>query len=205
MRDALVQNPPTDITTQTNTPAEQRTASERTASEPSAISTHSQSTSNDLNSVMSDGEQAFNIEIHDWNGPDDPDTPFNWSKAYKCILALTVCFNSILNGLTAVSYSARNEYVGDQFSVQDEPFPNLAWSTLSWNMGAALFPLVFVPVIENIGCVPGHFAAYLVFEIFLTPSAFARKSATLVITCHHTFHRWRSIVCSHQHSGWDDQ
>jgi hypothetical protein len=98
MRDALVQNPPTDITTQINTPAERRTASERTG-----ISTDSQSTSNDPNSVMSDGEQAFNIKIHDWNGPDDPDTPFNCSEAYQWILTRTVCYNSILYGLTAGS------------------------------------------------------------------------------------------------------
>lgn len=70
----------------------------------------------------------------------------------------------------------------EEFNVQNEPFPNLVWATASWNMGAALFPLIFVPLTEQIGRMPGYFIAYLVFEIFLFPSAFARNFATLIVT-----------------------
>lgn len=32
------------------------------------------------------------IEIHTWNGPDDPENPFNWGSRYKWLLTITVCF-----------------------------------------------------------------------------------------------------------------
>ncbi|CBX90635.1 hypothetical protein IAQ61_002126 [Plenodomus lingam] len=128
---------------------------------------------------LRDGKE---VELHTWNGPHDPENPFNWSVTYKWILTITICFISILTGLPAGSYGAGNEYMADRFSVQNEPFPNLYWATCSWNVGAALFPLVFVPLTENTGRMPGYFIAYIIFELFLFGSAFANNFATLVVT-----------------------
>ena len=66
--------------------------------------------------------------------------------------------------------------------VQNDPFPNLYWATASWNVGAALFPLLFVPLTENTGRMPGYFIGYIVFELFLFGSAFADNFATIVVT-----------------------
>lgn len=68
-------------------------------------------------------------------------------------------------------------------------------------MGAALFPLLFVPLTENTGRMPGYFVGlltclscelwaladdeqigYIVFELFLFGSAFADNFATIVVT-----------------------
>ncbi|KAJ5887201.1 hypothetical protein N7504_011248 [Penicillium tannophilum] len=122
------------------------------------------------------------IEIHTWDGPDDPDNPFNWSKTYKWVLTLTVCFISILTGLPAGSYGAGNNYMEQRFHVQNTPFPNLAWATTSWNMGAAFWPLIFVPLTESSGRMPGYFIAYFILVVSLFPSAFAQNFATLVVT-----------------------
>ncbi|KAF7713082.1 MFS-type transporter [Penicillium ucsense] len=122
------------------------------------------------------------IEIHTWNGPDDPDNPFNWRKSYKWVLTLTICFISILTGLPAGSYGAGNVWMEQQFHVQNHPFPNLAWATTSWNMGAAFWPLIFVPMTESSGRMPGYFVSYFILVISLFPSAFAQNFATLVVT-----------------------
>ncbi|KAF2684311.1 MFS multidrug transporter-like protein [Lentithecium fluviatile CBS 122367] len=122
------------------------------------------------------------VEVISWDGPNDPDNPFNWSLKYKWFLTVTVCFISILTGLPAGSCGAGNELMAERFHVQNEPFPNLYWATCSWNVGAALFPLVFVPLTENTGRMPGYFVAYIVFELFLFGSAFADNYATLVVT-----------------------
>ncbi|KAJ5117931.1 hypothetical protein N7448_004418 [Penicillium atrosanguineum] len=122
------------------------------------------------------------LEIHTWDGPDDPDNPFNWSNTYKWVLTLTVCFISILTGLPAGSYGAGNTYMAQRFHVQNVPFPNLAWATTSWNMGAAFWPLLFVPLTESSGRMPGYFVAYFILVISLFPSAFAQNFATLVVT-----------------------
>jgi hypothetical protein len=85
---------------------------------------------------------------------------FNWSLGYKWFLTVTVCFISILTGLPAGSYGAGNELMASRFNVQNEPFPNLYWATCSWNIGAALFPLLFVPLTENTGRMPGYFVSF---------------------------------------------
>ncbi|PWY72163.1 MFS general substrate transporter [Aspergillus sclerotioniger CBS 115572] len=122
------------------------------------------------------------IEIHTWNGKDDPDNPFNWSTTYKWVLTLTVCFISVLTGIPAGSYGAGNDWMASQFHVQNTPFPNLYWATTSWNMGAAFWPLIFVPLTEASGRMPGYFVAYIILIISLFPSAFAQNYATLVVT-----------------------
>ncbi|KAJ5592037.1 uncharacterized protein N7459_002406 [Penicillium hispanicum] len=125
---------------------------------------------------------SADLEIHTWSGPDDLDNPFNWSKTYKWVLTLTVCFISILTGLPAGSYGAGNAWMEQQFHVQNTPFPNLAWATTSWNMGAAFWPLIFVPLTESSGRMPGYFVAYFILVVSLFPSAFAQNFATLVVT-----------------------
>ncbi|KAJ4332877.1 hypothetical protein N0V95_009556 [Ascochyta clinopodiicola] len=128
---------------------------------------------------MVDGKE---VEIHTWDGPDDKDNPFNWSPTYKWILTVTVCFVSILTGLPAGSYGSGNDWMSPLWNVQNDPFPNLYWATASWNTGAALFPLLFVPLTENTGRMPGYFIGYIVFELFLFGSAFADNFATIVVT-----------------------
>ncbi|KAF2125184.1 MFS multidrug transporter-like protein [Dothidotthia symphoricarpi CBS 119687] len=122
------------------------------------------------------------VELHSWNGPDDPDNPFNWSPTHKWLITITVCIITLLTGLPAGSYGSGNDYMAATFNVQNEPFPNLAWATCSWNLGAAIFPLVFVPLTESSGRMPGYFVAYIVLELSLFGSAFAENFATIVVT-----------------------
>ncbi|OJJ03869.1 hypothetical protein ASPVEDRAFT_54176 [Aspergillus versicolor CBS 583.65] len=125
---------------------------------------------------------STDIEIHKWNGKDDPDNPFNWSTSYKWVLTVTVCFISILTGLPAGTYGSGNDWMEDQFHVQNSPFPNLYWATTSWNMGAAFWPLIFVPLTESSGRMPGYFVAYIILIATLFGSAFAQNFATILIT-----------------------
>ncbi|KAL4734940.1 major facilitator superfamily domain-containing protein [Aspergillus similis] len=126
--------------------------------------------------------KSGDAEIHTWNGPNDPENPFNWSKKYKWALTVTVCFISILTGLPAGTYGSGNDWMAEKFHVQNSPFPNLYWATTSWNMGAAFWPLIFVPLTESSGRMPGYFVAYIILIISLFPSAFAPNFATLVVT-----------------------
>lgn len=93
--------------------------------------------------------------IHSWDGPDDPENPFNWSTWYKWVLTVTVCFVSILTGLPAGSYGVGASYYSSQFNILTAPFDNSIWATVSWNIGAAVWPLIFVPLTEAKGRMPG--------------------------------------------------
>lgn len=94
--------------------------------------------------------------IHGWNGPNDPDQPFNWPNWYKWVLTVTVCFVSILTGLPAGSYGSGSSDIATQFNIMNKPFDNTIWATVSWNMGAAIWPLIFVPLTESKGRMPGY-------------------------------------------------
>jgi len=144
---------------------------------PSLDSQRSDSEETKVQELGSD-EKQDDVEIHTWNGPNDPDNPyatfhssvlqlanpdfrFNFSFTYKWVLTVTVCFISILTGLPAGSYGAGNDWMGPLWHVQNEPFPNLYWATCSWNLGAAIWPLLFVPLTENTGRMPGYFVRSL--------------------------------------------
>ncbi|KZF22902.1 MFS general substrate transporter [Xylona heveae TC161] len=122
------------------------------------------------------------VEVLNWDGPNDPDNPFNWSRKYKWLLTITTCFISILTGLPAGSYGAGDAGMEAKFHISQQHFPWLFWATTSWNIGAATFPLLFVPLTENSGRMPGYFISYIVFLIFLFPSAFAQNFATMIVT-----------------------
>ncbi|KAK7560721.1 putative MFS multidrug transporter [Phyllosticta citricarpa] len=127
-------------------------------------------------------KKDLNIEIVDWEGPNDPSNPFNWSKTKKWILTITVCFISILTGLPAGAYGGGNTQMEQRFNISQDNFPWLFWATTSWNVGAAFFPLIFVPLTETSGRMPGYFGAYILFLIWLIPSATAPNFATLIVT-----------------------
>ncbi|KAF2162836.1 hypothetical protein M409DRAFT_68829 [Zasmidium cellare ATCC 36951] len=100
-----------------------------------------------------------NIDFVDWDGPDDPENPFNWSTTYKWVATLTTCFISILTGLPAGAYGAASAQMMDEWNVDNQSFPFLSFALVTWNMGAAIFPLVFVPLTETTGRMPGYFVS----------------------------------------------
>jgi len=67
------------------------------------------------------------------------------------------------------------------FGISQDNFPWLYWATTSWNLGSALFPLVFVPLTESSGRMLGYFTSYILFVVFLFPQAFAGNFATMVV------------------------
>ncbi|KXT03700.1 hypothetical protein AC578_5168 [Pseudocercospora eumusae] len=126
-----------------------------------------------------DNHEIFWVE---WNGPDDPQNPFNWPKKRKWIATLTTCFVSILTGLPAGAYGAAYEQMMAEWHINDDKFPFLSFALVSWNMGAAFFPLVFVPLTESTGRLPGYWAFYIMFTLWLFGSAYAPNFATILIT-----------------------
>ncbi|KAK3721768.1 hypothetical protein LTR37_002933 [Vermiconidia calcicola] len=107
---------------------------------------------------------------------------FNWSRRYKWAATLTTCFISLLTGIPAGAYGAANSQMSRSWHVNEAEFPYLSFALVSWNMGAGLFPLLFVPLTENTGRMPGYFVSYIVFLIFLVPAALAPNFATIVVT-----------------------
>ncbi|EON62309.1 hypothetical protein W97_01530 [Coniosporium apollinis CBS 100218] len=133
----------------------------------------------DQHNRSSDSDQT---SVVSWDGPSDPANPFNWPTSRKWLITLTTCFITLIVGINATAIASAAEEINHEFGVSDEHFPHSYWPVCSWNVGAALVPLVALPLMENFGVRTGYLASYFVFIILCLPQAFAKNFATLIVT-----------------------
>ena len=125
------------------------------------------------------GREAF----LEWDGDNDPDNPFNWPKARKWAIMLTVCTGTFLAAVNATAYTAVAIEIAEEFGVHDTAsFPASFWPVTAWNAGAALVPTILLPFGENFGMKWTYLSTYVLFFVFVIPQAVAKSFATLVVT-----------------------
>lgn len=116
-----------------------------------------------------------------WDGPDDTRDPYNWplwKKWWAIGLGLLASFFCSMNGtILLVAHKA----IAEEFDISDEAFPHTYWMTTSWGVGAALFPLILFPIMEDLGIRPVLLCTYFCFVCFLIPIGLAQNFATLVV------------------------
>ncbi|KAL8793384.1 MAG: hypothetical protein Q9195_003970, partial [Heterodermia aff. obscurata] len=105
--------------------------------------------------------------------------PFNWPEQQKWRVILTAGLVTLLVGLNATTPS---QDVADTFHIDDSGFPNSFWPTTVWNTGAAIGPLIGLPLLENFGVRNGYLLSYFVFTVMIVPQAVAQNFATLLVT-----------------------
>ncbi|KAE8164278.1 major facilitator superfamily domain-containing protein [Aspergillus tamarii] len=116
-----------------------------------------------------------------WNGPDDPQDPFNWplwKKWWATGLGLLASFVCSMNGTIL---SVAHQDISEEFHISDTTFPHPYWLTTSWGLGAALCPLILFPIMEDFGVRPVLLGTYFVFACLLVPVGFAHNYATLIV------------------------
>ena len=87
----------------------------------------------------------------EWNGPNDPENPFNWSKRRKWIITIVTSFFTFLVALIGSSWP-----IGLGSFVQDMNITNqeLGLFTISiYPLGFGLAPLILAPFSEAYGYV----------------------------------------------------
>ena len=97
----------------------------------------------------------LDFQLVDWE-PNDPENPFNWKKSKKLsvtILSLLGTFLFLING-TAITVAAAD--INESFGISDASFPNSYWPVTSWTLGGAVFSLVILPLMEDIGVRTGY-------------------------------------------------
>lgn len=130
------------------------------------------------------GVDTKNNDIHiiDWDGPDDPAIPSNWSPARKWLVAGTALFGTLIVPLNGTSITLAATSIGSEFHVSDAVFPNTYWSVTSWSLGGAVSIIVLLPLMEDLGVRTGSLITYVFFLLMIIPQAFAQNFATLVVT-----------------------
>lgn len=84
-----------------------------------------------------------------WDGENDPENPACWPRALKWRVTGFACFMCFMVGMNALSISSAAVEIGQEFGISDASFPNSYWMVSAWNLGAALFPLVILPLLED--------------------------------------------------------
>ena len=122
------------------------------------------------------------IQIVDWDGPNDPANPHNWSKARKWVITGAAIIGTLLIPLNGTSITVAAHEIDARFSVSDSVFPNSYWTVTSWSVGGAFFIIVGLPLMEDLGVRLGYLVSYIFFISMIIPQALAQSFATLVVT-----------------------
>ncbi|KAJ5159806.1 Major facilitator superfamily multidrug transporter FLU1 [Penicillium canariense] len=116
--------------------------------------------------------------VVEFDGPDDPLYPQNWSIKTKIYISAMLAFTSICSTFDSAVFSASSRNVAKVFGV------SLEVSTLSSSLyicGYAFGPLIWAPLSELKGRRPPIIFAMLGFGIFNTGVAVAKDLQTLMI------------------------
>ncbi|KAF9892550.1 hypothetical protein FE257_001659 [Aspergillus nanangensis] len=117
--------------------------------------------------------------IVDFEGPDDPYRPMNWSFRKKAVT--TILYGLTTMGATWASsiFSTGTHQVSSQFHVGEE-VGTLGTSLLLFGFG--LGPLVWAPLSEVYGRKPAVLAPYFIAAIFSFGTATAKDLQTIMLT-----------------------
>jgi len=116
---------------------------------------------------------------------DDPRHPYQWSNARKWRITLIACLVCFVVGINSTAITAAAEPINNDFGESDDNpgmLPVSFWPVTAWNAGAAICPMVALPLMEDVGVYKSYIFIYVLFIIFVIPQAVANSFATLVVT-----------------------
>ncbi|KAL8874723.1 MAG: hypothetical protein Q9198_006829 [Flavoplaca austrocitrina] len=114
-----------------------------------------------------------------WN--QHPNNPVNWPERKKWRIVLVIATVILLVGLNATSATTPGLIIAEHFHVADTSFPHSFWPVTVWNTGAAIGPMIGMPMLENFGIRRAYMLLYLSFTTMVIPQALAQNFATLLV------------------------
>ena len=118
------------------------------------------------------------VSARDWNGPNDPDNPRNFSLIRRTCSTLAIIFLAFVSTFGASVYSAGIAEVVNGFDVSEE----LAILPLSlYTVGLAIGPLFGSPLCESVGRKVVFLTATPIFALFTLGAGFSKNIISLNI------------------------
>ncbi|KAI7969589.1 hypothetical protein EIK77_006330 [Talaromyces pinophilus] len=114
----------------------------------------------------------------EWDGPDDPENPQNFSHARKWVISMFLSSLTIWVTFTSSVFSQATRVAAAEFGVSDEV---MILGTSLPLFGFATGPLVWGPISELFGRKRPLFFGFFVFVIFQIPVAVAQNVETIMI------------------------
>ncbi|KIX93942.1 uncharacterized protein Z520_10279 [Fonsecaea multimorphosa CBS 102226] len=117
-------------------------------------------------------------DLVDFDGPDDPENPKNWSNAKRWGITVSMGLMTFVVTFASSIYSVAIRPVAEEYHIGEVP------STLGVSLfllGFVFGPILFGPASEVFGRRVPLFAGYLVFAIFQIPVAVAQNVETIML------------------------
>ncbi|KAF1988061.1 MFS general substrate transporter [Aulographum hederae CBS 113979] len=114
----------------------------------------------------------------DWDGPDDPGNPMNWSYGWKWVVTLALGISTYVVTFASSVYSAAVVPTAKEFGVSPEV------TTLGVSLfviGFAVGPIIWGPASELYGRRTPLFIGYFLFAVFQIPIAVAVNLETIML------------------------
>lgn len=123
-------------------------------------------------------EEERDPNVVDWDGPDDPQNPMNWSSYRKWGIAVSMGLMTFVVTFASSVFSAATEVTAMQFGVSSEV---MILAVALFVLGFAFGPIVWGPISELYGRKIPLFAGYIAFGIFTVPVAVAQNLQTIMV------------------------
>ncbi len=122
------------------------------------------------------------VQVLDWDSPSDPENPHNFSITRKWIITGAALLGTLLVPLNGTSITVAHLELDRAFNISEATFPHSYWIVTSWSIGGAVFIVVGLPLLEDLGVRLGFLAFYAFFIVMIIPQALAQNYATLIVT-----------------------
>ena len=87
---------------------------------------------------------------------------FHPKNCVECckLLKLKSWSRTLIVGLNATAITSAAQDINTRFNISDEHFPNSFWPVTAWITGAALAPMVILPIMEDFGMRIGYLVIF---------------------------------------------
>lgn len=129
-----------------------------------------------------DEAERTDIQLLEWDASNEKFNPYKWSTQRKWIVTASALLATLLVPLNGTSITVAAQEINAEFGISDASFPNSYWPVTSWSVGGAIFIVVFLPLMEDLGVRLGFLIFYAFFILMIIPQALATNFATLIVT-----------------------
>lgn len=123
-------------------------------------------------------EDEKDPNLVEWDGPDDPENPYNWSAKRRWIYTVLLGMTTFCITFASSVFSTATQSTAEEFGVSEEV---MVLGTSLFVLGFAVGPIVWGPFSELYGRKKPLFVGFLIFAIFNFAVAVAQNLQTIFL------------------------
>ncbi|KAF2800436.1 fluconazole resistance protein 1 [Melanomma pulvis-pyrius CBS 109.77] len=122
---------------------------------------------------------SFSVEsVVDFEGPDDPADPYNWSPLYKWTLVILISFLSLVVNLAILMCAPATSQILKELHSTNKLHATILVSI--WELGEVVGPFLLAPLSEIYGRLPVFHSFNIMFILFAVGAALSKNMETLI-------------------------